>query len=207
MNTIRAIALLGWLSLSTPARAGFILTFDSADLAVVPTGGMVTKGLNLRIKYDGNGSNQFSGYDLEIGPASSRVFVIEGLVTNSDFAFDLGHRTFGGGSPWHLSGENLASNLTVASDGTNLLAQIFLQIDTSSGIPSTINLAPAIQSANRNGLIGDDITSEFSVTPAMLSISAVPEPSSSLLVALVLGGAFCRCLMRRRAALMGKASK
>lgn len=206
MYYIRVISLLGWLSLSSPAWAGFILAFDSSDLAIVSTGGVVTKGLNLRITHDGVGSNQFSGYDLEIAPASSRVSVVEGTVANSNFTFDLGHVTFGGGSPWHLSGENSASNLTVTSGGPNLLARIFLQIDTSPGIPATIDLAPAIRSANRNGLIGDDITSEFSVSPALLSISAVPEPGTSLLVALVLGGAFCRSRMRRRAASLGKIS-
>lgn len=207
MNYIRAIALIGWLLLSPPTWAGFILSFDAADLEVVATGGIVTHGLDLRITHDGIGSNQFSGYDLEITPASTRVSVLEGPVTSSDFTFDLGHVTFGGGSPWHLAGANNNTNMTVTSGGSNLLARIFLQIDTSPGIPTTIDLAPLISSANRNGLTGADITSEFSVTPAALTIAAVPEPSSSILVAVAVGGAFWRYRMRRKSTLPTQPAK
>ena len=178
---------------SKVSHADFVLSFDPSQLKVQATGGVVHQTVDLLITHDGVGSNLFSIYEIELNPAA-RVTIAEGLITTSDFTFDLGHQVLSS-APWSILGANNVANNSVTFGGTNLLARLSLTIDTSAGVPTSIDLLPTMVNATRGGVGGTDITSEFTITPASLNITAVPEPSSLALVATILLAA-CRC--RRR---------
>jgi hypothetical protein len=194
-KTLLSTLAVFFCSVST-ASAGLIISFNPSDLIVNPTGGMVVQSVDMFITHDGVGSNVFSVYEIELNPAS-RVAIAEGPITTSDFVFDLGHQVVSS-APWSILGANNATNNTVTFDGTDLLARLTLSIDTSAGVPSSIDLQPTMLNATRGGILGTVITSEFTITPASLIITAVPEPSSFALVAMILLTACNRRHGRRR---------
>jgi len=149
------------------------------------------------------GSNLFSGYEIELNPLE-RVTISEGLINASDFNFDLGHQVLSS-APWSILGVNNVANNTVVLGGTNLLARLSLTIDTSAGFPSSIDLQPTMVNATRGGIFGTDITGEFSITPASLTIATVPEPMSFGVAVLVLLTTACHHRKRMSRSKFGKA--
>lgn len=184
-------------SMST-AYAGLIISFNPTDLIVNPTGGAVTKSIDMLITHDGVGSNLFSVYEIELNP-TSRVSIAQGPISTSDFTFTHGHQVVSE-APWSILGVNNSVNHSVSFGGTNLLARLWFTIDTSAGIPSSIDLKPTMLNATRGGLLGTDITSEFTIMPASLTIAAVPEPSSLALLSIALLAACNQGIRRFRAA-------
>ena len=176
--------LVAFFFFNSIASAGLVISFRPADLVVNATGGMVNQSVDMLISHDGVGSNLFSVYEIELNPAA-RVSIAEGPITISDFTFDLGHEVLSS-APWSILGANSVANHSVTFGGTDLLARLNLIIDTSPGVPNSIDLLPTLVNATRGGLFGTDIRSEFTISPASLSISAVPEPSSLSLVALMM---------------------
>lgn len=193
---IMASAVLGCLS--TVSQAGFVISFDAPDLQVSATGGIVTQAIDLRITHSGVGSNLLSAYEIEFAPDSARAAVVLGTVTSSDFVFDLGHLTVGDNASTTLTGATSGvANQTVTFGSTNLLARIFVEVDTSAGFPSTVDLRPTLRAATRNGAFGDDIRTEFTLNSSPLAISAVPEPGCGILGLVLASAALGSRALRR----------
>lgn len=187
-HKIFGLSFFAWMILaSQTSYAGFIFSFDTTQLEVQATGGIVTQQVDLRITHDGSGLNTFSDYELQISPSSSAVIVVTGPVDTSDFNFDLHSVT--GTNPFYVAAVNFVSNVSASTGSNDVLAQLTFQVDTSVFTSGSIALNPTIISLGRDGVLGSSILSEASVTAASINVTAVPEPSSAALVLLAASSA------------------
>ena len=144
---VAATMAVGLIALgSKVSHADFVLSFDPSQLKVQATGGVVHQTVDLLITHDGVGSNLFSIYDIELNPAA-RVTIAEGLITTSDFTFDLGHQVLSS-APWSILGANNVANNSVTFGGTNLLARLSLS-KTSFALIASVFLANAYLSLGK----------------------------------------------------------
>lgn len=167
------------------SHADFVLSFDPSQLEVQATGGVVHQTVDLLITHDGVGSNLLTQYEMFLSPTNRALQLVSGPVLGSDYVFSDGHVVSGNSpGPWILSGSNNnIDNLITSSE--SLLATIRFSIDTAAFPSGQLAINPSLDSAFRSG--GVDVTGQFTINAASFSVTAVPEPSSILLVSCIAG--------------------
>lgn len=169
---------------SKVSHADFVLSFDPSQLKVQATGGVVHKTVDLLITHDGVGSNLLTQYEMFFSPTNRALQLVSGPVLGSDYVFAQHAVSGNSPGPWILSASNNDIDKLIASS-ESLLATIRFSIDTAAFPSGQLAINPSLDSAFRSG--GVDVTGQFTINAASFSVTAVPEPSSILLVTCIAG--------------------
>jgi PEP-CTERM motif len=190
----RALLLIAFAYQS--ANAGFTLSIDPTDLNFVPG----NHAIDVLITHDGSGANTFSGYVMRFGnPANASLGADPAGVTPTGVSPSAISTPTINLTNNNVAYTNLSTNSTVPFGGTATLFSLNLNL----GSAASYILGVDFRSAQRDGALGPNITSEFfspnsattDFTFTLNNLSAVPEPTS-LLTGATLG--FFGVMYRRR---------
>lgn len=189
--TLLATSIAACLSFSATAEGAILMFFDPDDLSVVSNGTDQTIDLGILIEYQAPGEDTLSGFTLDHSESSPDLEVIPGGSFASDFTWGIGQ----GVTASSISGSNFA-NHTIDSSGTQLLGTLQYTLDqsfTSGSIP----IALTFNNAQRD-FATPIPASEIIVTGGTLEVSAIPEPSSTLVLLGMSACGFAVAIRRRR---------
>lgn len=211
--TAALFLLFGLVASSDSLFGGLIL---SANPSTLNFNGAGPHLVELMIRHDGNGANTLSGYTIRFGSVAnaslgvlpsgvtaSAATTVEGLLVSSNGLFSLNPATN------TVSASSLVGNTTISTTDTTLF-----RLGLTLGNAATYNIGVDFQNAQRGGLFATDISSEFfnpnSATTdfsfTLTNVTAVPEPSSMLLLAgAMTAGVICFRRDRKRKAKKSKA--
>lgn len=183
------IAAVSLVAFSTQAQGAFTIQFDPAQTTAIANGSNQTVTVDLIITHSSPGSTTLSGFTIDLVEPSAELTLSNPGV--ADFAWALPPSISSSGGVLSLGAGNFG-DFDVGADETMRLLSVDFTVDASV-TNRTFPLVITLRDANRGTVT--DIADEFStVNGNFVVTSAVPEPSSALLLSL----GFCATLIRRR---------
>ena len=183
-----ALFLLFALGAMNYCLGAFVISFEQSDLKTVGPGPL-TQPVNVLVTHDGTGASTFSSLSFDIGveQTDGSVTLNDDATPNNPLGFDLADINATTASFADLGAMDDA-NVDIGSGSTVTLTT--LSFDVPDGVSGEFPISLSLAGATRGGFLNqEDIASEFTVNGGTLQVSAVPEPSSFVvLTGLVCGG-------------------
>jgi len=204
-DVMKFFAFLAAVSLTiitfpTKVDAAFVLSIDPADLTFNGPG---NHAIDIRIQFvdDGN-PNTLSGYTMRFGSSANASSSI--LPNGVVFISATEGLPVSGGQFFSLTANSVAAaNFTLPGNTIIPLTPTTLfTINATLGNAASYALGIDFQNAQRGGLLGTEVGGEFfnpnsPTTDLAFTLTAVPEPSSFVIIACFTGIGVYRILRRR----------
>ena len=179
---------------SRSAQAGFVITLDAADTTAIG-GSAFQLPVDVIITHDTLGESTFSSisFDVAIDMTGGMVSLADDLDPNNPLNFDSAE-IFSGTASFSNFAQDDTANVDIGNGGTAILTTLTFDIPANTFGSFPVNIS--FVQATRGGFLAQDEldATEFILVDSSLVVTAVPEPTSGVLVA----GIFCAALSIRR---------
>jgi len=186
---------------SQQANGAFVVEFDSSQTTVVSNGSEQTFTIDLLITHDGIGDSTFSGITLSLADPGSNLTLSN--AANVDFAYPSGAKLMKSMNKnlYYIEGSS-TTNFDVTTSATKKFMSIDFTVDASI-VSHVFNLDMTLIDAKRGNIMGSLTDSDVSVQSGFFTVmsnaSAVPEPSSLLLLSVLVGSGLLSMRQRKNA--------